>query len=88
MFHRFGIRRTCEELDGVFGFAIRDGDKLYVARDPIGIRGLFIGIRATMEAELEWLVSSEMKGIHRHCDQIEPFKPGHFAVIDVNERTM
>ncbi len=86
LYRQLGIKRTCELLDGVFCFAIVDGDQLFVGRDPIGIRPLFIGERRTLGGETERLVSSEMKGIHAHCDTIEPFPPGHYAEVDL--RTM
>ena len=83
MFRRFGIERTCRELDGVFSFAIFDGESMYVARDPIGIRPLFIGERHTKDGLTERLVCSELRGIHAHCDSLEPFKPAHFARISL-----
>ena len=83
MFRRFGIERTCRELDGVFSFAIFDGETMYVARDPIGIRPLFIGERHTKDGLTERLVCSELRGIHAHCDSLEPFKPAHFARISL-----
>ena len=83
MFRRFGIERTCRELDGVFSFAIFDGETMYVARDPIGIRPLFIGERHTKDGLTERLVCSELRGIHAHCDSLEPFKPAHFAHISL-----
>jgi asparagine synthase (glutamine-hydrolysing) len=86
LYRRFGIERTCALLDGVFCFAIIDGDQLYVGRDPIGIRPLFMGERRTLDGQFERLFSSEMKGIHPHCDSVVPFPPGHYAAIDL--RTM
>ena len=46
LYKRYGIEHTLQMLDGVFGFVIydfRDVDnkKLYVARDPYGVRPLF-----------------------------------------------
>jgi len=83
MYHRFGMERTCQELDGVFSFAICDGDNIFVGRDPIGIRPLFIGHRKTMDGRTERLVCSEFRGIHPHCDQLMPFPPGHYGRIDL-----
>ncbi len=82
MFKRFGMRRTCEELDGVFCFAIVEDGRLFISRDPIGVRPLFVGWREDMHGKIEWLVSSEMKGMHHYCQFIEPFAPGTYAVFN------
>ena len=81
MFRRVGLKRTCEELDGVFAFAIHDGESLHIARDPIGIRPLFKGRRWNRTGETELFVCSEMKGIHAHCDELMPFEPGTYASL-------
>ncbi|MBV71741.1 MAG: asparagine synthase (glutamine-hydrolyzing) [Myxococcales bacterium] len=86
MFNAFGIERTCQELDGVFSFVIFDGAEFYVARDPIGIRPLFMGTRLAEDGSKDVFICSEMKGIHKHCDEILPFKPGHYAQIDERSR--
>ncbi len=86
MYKTFGIERTCHELDGVFSFVIVDEKQIVVARDPIGIRPLFMGFRLAETGDKEVFVCSEMKGIHAHCDEILPFKPGHYAEIDRRSR--
>ena len=45
MYEKYGMEKTLQSLDGVFAFILYDGDldKLYVARDPIGIRSLYYG---------------------------------------------
>ena len=45
LYKLFGIEKTCLLLDGVFAFVLYDKglDKLYVARDPYGVRPLFMG---------------------------------------------
>ena len=58
-------------LDGMFAFAIADGDHLYVARDSIGIKPLYFGRRG------EALVfSSELKALAGIADRVEEFPPG------------
>lgn len=37
------IEKFCNLLDGIFSFAIVDGDDFLVARDPIGIKQLYYG---------------------------------------------
>ena len=69
----------CKSLDGVFAFVLYDRklNKVFVSRDPYGVRPLFIGY--TKEDEL--LICSEMKPISHLC-KIEVFKPGHYTCID------
>ena len=45
MYNKFGIEETIKSLDGVFAFLLIDNNtkKIYIGRDPIGIRSLYIG---------------------------------------------
>lgn len=70
MYQRFGLAQTCQELDGYFAFVIADGDQLYAARDPIGIRSLFISERPD-----KVYIASELKGLP-HDTPCEQFPPG------------
>jgi len=72
MYQRFGITRTVQELDGYFAFMLFDGNTVYVARDPIGIRSLYMGFHST-----QVLFASEMKAIHDYCETVSPFPHGH-----------
>ena len=80
MYKKYGIYQTCKSLDGVFSFILFDKllNKVFVARDPYGIRPLFIG--KTKDKEI--LLCSEMKPISQLCESIDSFKPGHYAVLD------
>ena len=42
LFLKIGIRETIRRLDGVFAFVLHYNDRIYVGRDPIGVRPLFI----------------------------------------------
>ena len=46
LYRKIGIHETVRRLDGVFGFVLHDYDNgvTYVARDPVGVRTLFIGV--------------------------------------------
>tara|TARA_Y100000741_G_scaffold364608_1_gene356236 strand:- start:181 stop:1782 length:1602 start_codon:yes stop_codon:yes gene_type:complete len=79
MYEKYGIHHTCKSLDGVFAFVLYDRklNKVFVSRDPYGVRPLFIGY--TKEDEL--LICSEMKPISHLCKKIEVFKPGHYTCI-------
>lgn len=74
MYLRFGLKRTLEELDGVFAFAIYDylRDELMIARDPYGVRPLFI-----YESEHGVVVCSEVKGLF-DLDDVYPLPGGTY----------
>lgn len=73
LYQKYGIERTVTLLDGVFSFIIVDLNinKIFAARDPFGIRPMFLG-----NIEDEILISSEIKSISDFCDNIIPFNPG------------
>jgi asparagine synthase (glutamine-hydrolysing) len=79
LYRKVGIEATVKALDGVFAFVIVDGDNVYAARDPLGIRPLFYGTHLTPSGETEYGLCSEMKGIHGITEDIHPFAPGHWA---------
>jgi asparagine synthase (glutamine-hydrolysing) len=66
-----GIQETCRLLDGYFAFVLVDGDRVFAARDLIGVRSLYIGSRSGST-----YLASEMKALHDLCDSIEQFPPG------------
>ena len=45
MYKKYGIKKTVDSLDGVFAFVLVDKkrNRTYVARDPFGVRSLYIG---------------------------------------------
>ena len=71
MFKDYGFKKTIEQLDGVFSCILVHNDIMYVARDPIGVRPLFMG-----KKDGKFLYSSEIKSINNLCDNIEQFPPG------------
>ncbi len=85
MYKKIGIEKTVKNLDGVFAFVLFDNrlNKIWVARDPIGVRSLFIGENSTSTC-----VSSELKsmcdGSESLVDNIKQFPPGHY--YEVNEK--
>ena len=96
LYRKIGIHETLRRLDGVFGFVLRDYENgtTYVARDPVGVRSLFIGVsrhdgrfggeysdamcRSLNPDHYAMCVSSEMKSIHAHCDTIVQFPAGSY----------
>jgi asparagine synthase (glutamine-hydrolysing) len=60
-------------LDGMFALAIADGPDLYLARDPIGIKPLYVG---TSDDGL--VFGSELKAMVGHAENVEEFPAGHW----------
>jgi len=58
-------------LDGMFAFVIADGEDVFAARDPIGIKPLYIGQR-----DGHWCFASEQKALSGIAEQVREFPPG------------
>jgi len=65
--------RCASELDGMYAFAIADGDDLFVARDPIGIKPLYVGRRGDSLA-----FASELKALAGVAEDVDEFPPGTY----------
>lgn len=80
LYKTIGIRATLNEISGYFAFALWDDEKnkLYIARDPIGVRQLYIG-----EDENGICICSEMKGILANIKNVKQFPPGCWWVDGV-----
>ena len=61
-----------KNLDGMFAFAIMKDDELFLGRDPLGIKPLYLGRRNG-----KMIFASEIKALLGLCDNIEEFPPGH-----------
>ena len=64
-------QETVSQLDGMYAFVLRDGDDLYVGRDPLGIKPLYMGRRGG-----GWCFASEIKALLGFADAITEFPPG------------
>tara|TARA_B100000700_G_C15035726_1_gene852700 strand:+ start:555 stop:2186 length:1632 start_codon:yes stop_codon:yes gene_type:complete len=73
MFAKFGMNRTCRELDGVFALSLYDKKEgiLYSARDRYGVRPSFFGASSG-----EYFVASEIKAMSDIAEKIQHFPPG------------
>jgi asparagine synthase (glutamine-hydrolysing) len=73
LYLKFGFEETIKMLDGVFAIVLYDKTKeiLYAARDPIGVRSMYMGLD-----ENSYGFCSELKGIHNLFKNIIQFKPG------------
>jgi len=81
MYEKYGLEYTLKMLDGVFAFVLIDKDKnkVFIARDPFGVRPLFIWMRdANFIAPI--VVASELKlGQNINGFDPRPFPPGHYV---------
>ena len=82
LYKKIGIRDMLRRLDGVFALVLHDyeTETTYVARDPVGVRSLFIsGYDYTYSNAM--VVSSELKAINE-CfrPNAKQFPPGCYAV--------
>ena len=67
-------------LDGVFASVIYDGDTLYIARDPYGVRPLYYGA----DGKTTLCIASEIKSL-KGCTGVRAFPPGYVGVYKNNE---
>jgi asparagine synthase (glutamine-hydrolysing) len=42
LYLKYGINETLRMIDGVFSFVLQDNNKIYIARDPYGVRPLYM----------------------------------------------
>ncbi len=79
MYKKFGIDRTVRELDAEFVFVLYDqpNKKVYLSRDPIGVRPMYTGNK-----DGDIYVASEAKAIHQLTDdKMNQFLPGYYYEI-------
>ena len=97
LYKKFGIDYTLQLLDGVFAFILFDDryaeKKLYAARDPYGVRPLYI---LNYENVNTVAFASEMKVLHElnnyinkerlNKDNIEHVCPGSYSVYSISNQ--
>ena len=67
-----GLFKTCQMLDGDFAFVYTDGNNIWAARDPVGVRPLFY-----TRGKDGISFASEAKALIELETRIEIFPPGH-----------
>lgn len=75
------IKEVVSQLDGDFAFVIHDhsNGKTYVARDPIGVRPLFVG---SSEDDLFFCSEAKSLCVGNYVHQISQFPPGSYWCSD------
>ena len=85
LYKRLGMEAMLNELDGVFAMVLYDKNtnRTYVARDPMGVRSLFIGVEEDSTAADSFSVASEMKALS-HCaaNCVTQFPAGCYYAYD------
>ncbi len=62
-----------KHLDGMFSFVIQDGDEVFAARDPLGIKPLYYG-----SSDVNFYLASEIKALVNFVETVKEFPPGHW----------
>ena len=83
MYKQYGIEYTLQNLDGVFAFTLYDAniDRVYVARDPFGVRPLYYG---KTNNEL-FVFSSLLKQVTYLCDDCCNFNAGTYLELSLHK---
>ena len=94
LYLKYGIEQTLNMLDGVFAFVLYDknSNKIFIARDPIGIRPLFYLKNNLKNNQLNNLYgfTSELKcleyfyNININNYSIKQFTPGTYSTFNFN----
>ncbi|MFZ4712139.1 MAG: asparagine synthase B [Bacteriovoracaceae bacterium] len=76
LYEKWGIKKMVENLDAEFALVIWDEkkQKLFAARDAMGIRPLFWG----KTKDNKRAFASELKALQAICSEVEAFPPGHY----------
>lgn len=62
-----------EHLDGMYAFALLDGNDIFLARDPVGIKPLYLG-----RTDGSFMFASELKALAGCCEDVSEFPPGTY----------
>mgnify|MGYP003634783498 CR=1 FL=1 len=89
----YGMKYTLNLLDGVFSFLLYDEEtqKVFIARDPYGVRPLFMGTSEDngffcIASELKMI--SDFKNLDIHNYQIKQFKPGTYLDFRIDSKVI
>ena len=92
-YKRYGIKYTLNLLDGVFSFLLYDKEtqNIFIARDPYGVRPLFIGASDDddffcVASELKMI--SDFKNLDIHNYHVKQFKPGTYTRLKADSKVI
>jgi asparagine synthase (glutamine-hydrolysing) len=86
LYEKYGIEQTLQMLDGVFAFILLDNrisqnsKKLYVARDPFGVRPLY-----QLKHNNIYGFASELKCLSNINENIKQYEPGSYSIFQIEE---
>jgi asparagine synthase (glutamine-hydrolysing) len=87
LYKRFGIEHTLKQLDGVFSFILIDMRKedIFVARDPFGVRPLYIGCNNSALCIASELIQVKT-ALSKYNTNVKysQFAPGHWISLVTN----
>lgn len=93
LYLRYGIEQTLLMLDGVFAFVLCDyrmtNNKIYVARDPFGVRPLY-QLYGTNEYNNLYGFASELKCLEMYYNfniyfKLTQFEPGTYSAFELTD---
>lgn len=97
---KYGIEQTLKILDGVFAFILYDTttEKIYIARDPLGVRPLYVynhfydnnslshfGFASELKCLEYFWNDNEIYSIYENRKQIKQFTPGTYSIFTINK---
>ena len=92
MYEKFGIKQTLHMLDGVFAFVLYDftstPNKIYVARDPFGVRPLYTLTQKCNNYTPIYGFASELKclsNIYDSNNKISQYEPGSYSIFQLGQ---
>ena len=93
LYKLFGIEYTLNILDGVFSFILYDckKDKIYIARDPYGVRPLYYFFDKNIDNDNHICFASELKVLYNltsNKKNIQHFAPGSYMIVDKQKYIM
>ena len=92
MYEKFGIKQTLNMLDGVFAFVLYDfsstPNKIYIARDPFGVRPLYTLTQTSDNYTPVYGFASELKclsNIYDSDNKISQYNPGSYSIFQIGQ---
>jgi len=77
LYKRHGREMLSSLDDAIYALVVQDGDEIFAARDPFGIKTLFYGWK-----DGRLCLASELKGLAETVEEAREFPPGHFMGKD------